>query len=415
MTIANANVLFRGLKQPKSFNQQIHIQGGDPEDKLLRRARAKIRRRLRDEFSAMPALLKNPEIRSALFENRDSEFKEAAHSQAGLNIRFLTQGSFAYGTLIRPAQPNCQEIDLDDGVYFPMRFVNGRPLYSSEGLFLIVERALGPLLEAEGWTLSLNRKATCVRVILLGANAHIDLPLFAVEETDFSEVLKRFENRTGQTFTEAKNINSILAKNARDVRLLAPSILLAHREEDWVVSDPKTIEDWFNDSLERYGPVLRRLCRYAKAWRDETWSNCELSSIALMAVCVDELAKANQRPADDRDDLLLLEVAKALPIRIRQGHIVWRNGEPPLDAKWTPEQREAYAFAAEAFYDNLFRALNRNYDRDRVVAILREALGNRFPNAPEAVKVAAAAQTAAVLDTKASKVAMPVVGNSVSA
>src|SRR5512145_541463 len=144
MTTANANALFQGLKIKPSFLKVIAIQPGDPEAVMLMKARSEIRRTLRAAFSDMKPMLVRKDFQESLLRNRGMDFQKAAKAIGGLDIRFLTQGSYAYQTLNRPAQPHCQEIDLDDGIYIPMPFVNGRPLFSSDGLFAVIEQALAP-------------------------------------------------------------------------------------------------------------------------------------------------------------------------------------------------------------------------------------------------------------------------------
>ncbi|MEO9706596.1 MAG: CBASS cGAMP synthase [Nitratireductor sp.] len=379
----------------------------------MREARTKIRAQLRGAFGALRNYVSDADVRGKLFEKRDYQFINKAESLRELDVRFLTQGSFAYGTLIRPARRWAQEIDLDDGIYVPMPFVDGRPVFSSEGLFEIMQRALEPLVTREGW--KFKRKNTCIRITLVGKGAHIDLPLFAVDDTSFRRLAEMFERQTETTFGKSANLNDTLDTIAKSVRLGSGQILLADREEDWRPSDPKAIHDWFIANVTRYGKVLRRLSRYAKAWRDDKWDDAAFSSLALMVLCVEALAALGERPSEDRDDLLLLAVAEHLPERIRRGSISWREGERACDDEWSPEWREELAKAAESFRDDVKAALYDTFHSDVVIQKLRRALSDRIPNAPEAVVIAAAAQTAAVLETKAETVPMPRVGSSVSA
>lgn len=412
MTTANANALFQGLKIKPSFLKVIAIQPGDPEAVTLMKARSEIRRTLRAAFSDLKPMLVRKDFQESLLRNRGMDFQKVAKAIGGLDIRFLTQGSYAYQTLNRPAQPHCQEIDLDDGIYIPMPFVNGRPLFSSDGLFAVIEQALAPLVKAKGWTF--KRKDTCVRVCLTGKRAHIDLPLFAVETAAFGRLSELYEGQIGESFRESKSLNEAFDRGARKIRLGQGQILLADRQEDWRPSDPKAIHDWFQDQVERYGPVLRRVCRYLKAWRDETWESCCLSSLCLMVACVDALAELGDEPADDRDDLLALHVATGLPAKLRAGEITWREGEAALDVDWTRDHREELVKAAKALANAMHSALHGNYNPEAVVGHLRSSFGNRFPDAPESVQFKSLNQTKAILEARPAKVAMPLVGTSVS-
>jgi hypothetical protein len=414
MTRANANALFKGLKSKPSFTNVITIRPGDPEDSMLMDARKILRASIRASFAHFRPSLLTEEMRGSLFERRDYQFQAAAKAMTSVDVRFLTQGSHAYGTLNRPAHPPHQEIDLDDGVYVPMPFVGGRPLFSSEGLFRVVEGAMRPVVQANGW--SFKRKDTCIRVSLIGKGGHIDLPLFAVEESDFRNLSAIYEQQTGLTFKTTKaRLNETLDTSARNIRLREGRILLADREQDWRPSDPKAIHDWFVDQVKRFGRVLRRQCRYMKAWRDETWSSCSISSLALMVACVDAFAGLNSQPAEDRDDLMFLHVASTLADKFSSGGIAWRPGESSLDGSWSPEERQEYVQKVTHLATEIDAALNGTYNSHIVVNHLRAAFGSRFPEAPESVTVNAASQTAAVLQNKPATVSMPLVGSSVSA
>jgi hypothetical protein len=83
------------------------------------------------------------------------------------------------------------------------------------------------------------------------------------------------------------------AKAERDYDLDPNHVHLAIRdgEEAWRKSDPKIVENWFNDACTRIGPHLRKICRIIKGWRDAQWPEKGPSSISLMAAIVDILDK----------------------------------------------------------------------------------------------------------------------------
>tara|TARA_R110000787_G_C13435604_1_gene445922 strand:- start:2496 stop:3740 length:1245 start_codon:yes stop_codon:yes gene_type:complete len=413
MTLANANPLFQGIFRPPSFNQTIYIKRGDDEDRLLRDARTKIRRALRTAFSQFAKFVADQDNRQLLLEDRSAEVAKSARGIESLDVRFLTQGSHAYGTLIRPGYVG-QEIDLDDGVYVPMPFLNGQPAFSSKGLFALIERALSPLVEAEGWTF--KRKRTCIRIILTGLGAHIDLPLYAVDQGEFTDLRDRFRNTFGTSFRKADGLARLLQEDqaGRSIRLSGNGLLLAHRDLDWYASDPQGLHDWFEGQVDIFGEVLRRLSRYGKAWRDVTLGKCDLSSLALMVIACETLEELGDAPSDNRDDEIVLAFANALPSKIRQGGLVWREGEDPLDEDWSSAKREEYAAAADAFAEEVQAALNTTYHGKIVVDHLRSVFGERFPNTPDAVKFGASNQAATILSTAPSKQPSPDVGTSTS-
>lgn len=412
-TLANANTLFQGLKVKPSFSKSIHIRHGDAEDVYLRSVRKKIRKSLREAFSNLQMALYDSHLRSQLMFGRDDTFLREAKLQDSFSVSFLTQGSHAYNTLIRPEQKTVQEIDLDDGVYFPVPFINNRPMFSSKGLFLVLEKALENLIETEGWKVG-KRKNTCYRIKLPHYHAHIDLPIFAVKKEEFQRIQNQLKNRLGDRFnTIIQDLDNHFMTDSRDLRLKNNQILLAHREKDWIESDPKEVQDWFEKEVQIYGPVLKRLCRYLKAWRDYSWANSSMTSLALMTMCINSLGEINSRPSENRDDLLLLEVIKLIPKQIRIGNIVWKEGTPALDDGWD-EDREEYAIAMEKFANEMSLALNNTRHKDLVVKKLQSIFGNRIPNHPDAVIISPSLQISAILETKASSVSLPSVGTSIS-
>lgn len=105
--------------------------------------------------------------------------------------RFRTQGSWAYKTCVQPPFSPPQEIDWDFGVYLPVTVWedNGPPHKMAQAYFVLVEGILKELCRQKGWTLD-SGKSTCIRVQV--ANwAHIDIPLYAAPEREFSKILEK--------------------------------------------------------------------------------------------------------------------------------------------------------------------------------------------------------------------------------
>ena len=93
------------------------------------------------------------ELRAARTKVRQclrAEFVKASKADIGFTVRprFFTQGSFAYRTINDPAWTPPQQMDLDDGTYLPMTFVQGaKPSVAAAAFFTIVDRALRPAEE----------------------------------------------------------------------------------------------------------------------------------------------------------------------------------------------------------------------------------------------------------------------------
>jgi hypothetical protein len=79
---------------------------------------------------------------------------------------------------------------------------------------------------------------------------------------------------------------------------LADKVLLAHRECNWMPSDPRPVKEWFLGEVEAKGEQFRRVVRYLKAFRDWRWSSGGPASILLMAAAAPLFEKR-----DRRDDL----------------------------------------------------------------------------------------------------------------
>ena len=93
--------------------------------------------------------------------------RQGQQGHVGFTVRprFFTQGSFAYKTINDPAWTPPQQMDLDDGTYLPMTFVQGaKPSVAAAAFFKIVDRALQALAKAEGWIFV--KKPTCARLII---------------------------------------------------------------------------------------------------------------------------------------------------------------------------------------------------------------------------------------------------------
>src|SRR3546814_12440301 len=86
-------------------------------------------------------------------------------SRPSIMPKFFTQGSFAYDLLVDPCHKPPQQLDLDDGMYVRVDYLeNGQPALVAKTLFALVEDALRPLCRARGWILDTS-KLTCVREI----------------------------------------------------------------------------------------------------------------------------------------------------------------------------------------------------------------------------------------------------------
>ncbi|HIH2748581.1 hypothetical protein L3V59_40040 [Burkholderia aenigmatica] len=339
-------------------------------------------------------------VRICLRENLMQVLRDRGYSGPTVRPRFFTQGSWAYKTLNAPAQ-HPQQADVDDGAYLPLSFVSqtDKPSVASAIFFAAAEEALRPLVWARGWTL-ITHKPTCIR-IEISAFAHVDIPLYAIPDKEFETLQKAALNQYGYIA-----LDSAISVAERDAWTALPRdhVLLAHREDDWVKSDPRPVKDWFLDEVERHGEQFRRVVRYLKAFRDWQWVSGGPSSILLMAASASIFDSR-----DRRDDLALLDLADKLPSVLRDGV------SNPVDAGESLTNRLGFEGVDEAarkieLFETFLRGALGCNSSGQACAWMVQQFGPRFPNAPSRVKVASVA--AAVLATPASAVASPLVGRS---
>ena len=265
-----------------------NLELGAWEHVVLREARKTIRARLKQRFS------------------------EVSGEKLGTVVvpRFYTQGSYAYKTINNPAHVPPQQMDLDDGCYLPLTFVKEeKPSKAASAFFEVVDAALEELAAEQGWTFV--QRPTCARLVI-SKNAHIDVPLYAIPDKEFLTLEKAVEAR------RIVAADSLRLSVDRWDALPSNHVLLAHRDDDWVKSDPRKIHSWFVGAVELYGERLRRVCRFLKAWRDfHAPALNSLSSIVLMACAWRAFEELGRRNIPNRDDLALLEVVNRMPGYLR--------------------------------------------------------------------------------------------------
>ncbi|PIO97033.1 CBASS cGAMP synthase [Pleomorphomonas carboxyditropha] len=368
----NAHRVFTGPADADHFLAALTLEPAT--EQLLRAARETCREAIRSGLRTWSTILQ----KSMLFEAAQVNI-----APASLKPKFKMQGSFAYRTLNRPAHTPPQEIDLDDGVFVPVSFLNdnGRahPALISSGYFQAVEATLIPVCQEKGWTL-VTDKPSCVRVEL-NDEAHIDFALYAIPDDEFGQLIETEALAKAMNAQDRALLNEQI-ELAEDLYrgLREDQIMLAHRKEGWKPSDPRKLEDWFRAALRTHGEQLRRVCRYLKGWRDHHWEACRLSSIALMSCVITTYDEAAAKPADDRDDLALLAVADRLP-NLLQGRIVNPVVDDQyLDEGWEEEDRTRFVNEAQALRDRLHEAIVDTDSAPRALASLVSAFGDRLPD-----------------------------------
>ncbi|MNL02789.1 Cyclic AMP-GMP synthase [compost metagenome] len=330
-------------------------------------------------------------VRAALREGIPKKYAELGLPGKAPQPRFFTQGSWAYKTLNAPCQPP-QEADIDDGCYLPMTFVTQqtkRPSVAAEAFFRIAEDALAPLVKAKSWRFG-GVKPTCIR-IHISTSAHIDVPLYAIPDDEFEKLKKSMA-------LEARAMDSATLNDSIDRWDTLPldQVLLAHRDENWMPSDPRPLNDWFIDQVEVQGRQLRRVIRYLKAFRDHQWKSGGPASVLLMAAAVPLFQQEI-----GRDDLSLLNVAKGIPRALRTGVSHPTDESESLTDRLRKaglaEGRDLVEEAAMKFdqFASVLEATLAASDAVQGVIWMRGQFGHRFPNRPDRVKISVAATSVA--------------------
>jgi len=213
--------------------------------------------------------------------------------------------------------------------------------------------------------------------------------------------------------SRAMDSASLLA-GPRDLRLDPGEIYVAHRTKGWEQSDPLELEDWFVTAAARHAgwTDLKRITRYLKAWRDQRWDACSLSSIVLMVCAVQALNEANTPPVPGRDDDGLLVVVRALADKLGG------NIENPvvegrsLNDHWTATDRNHFQLSARAFREELDTALNNETSAGGVLGRILKLFGPRVPD--DVSLVAPLAMIEAVRSTASTPAPSPRVGSQTS-
>lgn len=397
----------RAFDNSSGESYRTNLSPVDHEIDELRDARDSIRSCLKEAFLDWEQRISA----KVLFEDAAVAALSARRGFPTLVPKFRGQGSYVYATLNQPTHNPPQEMDFDDGMFLPTSYVvDGRykhPVIASIGYFTLVESALEPLCREKGWTLNPERKRpSCVRISLNNGRSHLDIALYAIPDDEYYTLVEKAATSSGSGADNELAFESVYKTISYD------QIMLAHRDEGWKISDPRKLEDWFVSAVKAHGEQLRRVCRYLKGWRDNSWTTCRLSSIALMASVV-RFFDDSDLDFVGRDDHALQAVAASLPAylsNIIPNPVI----DGRLDEGWDdPEDpcRQEFVDRAQSLRSALDAALSQS-SRDIASAKLQEIFGVHFPSdaslltedGPSAnVNAAAAASSAAVLGISVSE------------
>ncbi|WP_316159625.1 CBASS cGAMP synthase [Bradyrhizobium sp. SZCCHNRI3042] len=381
MALLNLHRVFTEAATKTDFLSQLTVP--ERREQKLRNARDAIRDTLRVGFSEWQLVAERRVIMEA------SAVRKGV-PEPKLRPKFRMQGSAsqAYRTLNDPAHPP-QQIDYDDGVYLPVSFLaeTGNPVIAASGYYQLVEKLLQPLVDKRGWSIDTTTKK-CVRIVL-DDHAHIDLPLYAMPDQEFTQLAEdvALAKRVDRSmFLESATLDDEVYERLREDELR-----LALREGEWIPSDPRLLENWFKQAVADFGPQVRRVSRYLKGWRDFVWiGECRLSSIIIMKCVVDAFDELRGTVPDNRDDIAVLEVASRLD-RYFAGDIPNPVLDMSLNDHWSPQDRADFRQRATELHQRLRDAVRGSDSPSQALATLARAFGPRIPQTVALVSVTAEA------------------------
>jgi hypothetical protein len=283
-------------------------------------------------------------------------------------------------------------------VYLPLSFLKGapKPSIAADQFFKVVDTALNDLAGKHGW--KFIKKPTCARLEISDI-AHVDTPMYAIPDEEFLRLEKAAVASFAESLTtdDAQELEFMRAKSDTWRALPADKVMLAHREKDWVQSDPRKIHSWFTDQVDLFGERFLRVCRYLKAWRDQHSALNSVSSIALMACAVKVYQDIDTRFLPARDDEAFAFVAARLPDLFRSGIENPTSSAVPkerLDRDITDADRKQIIAHCQTLKDRLAAVLNNCMNATIAVSTMRELLGERVPLRDDLVVIKAAAAAA---------------------
>jgi hypothetical protein len=335
---------------------------------------------------------------------------EAGVAAEHASPQFRFQGSSVYKTQNAPAFVPDQQVDVDMGVYLSAAFLdtagsqgaNGKRLPAAslaKTYFSTVDQLLKELCEEKGWKYAeaKKQKDTCCRIDLspAGVHAHIDVPLYAAPNEQFSRALTKsvaFAMDHGMIFEAARyDWSQDLDDTGWDE---LDTVVMAKRTGEWEESDIQVVILHFRNASARIGHpfILRRMWRFVKAWRDQTWRNGGGPSSILLMECVVRVVEADGHAAEElfqsgRDDKLLRHIFGSLHRQLLDDVSVQWGSEPEDLNPANPETRLSWAMSAQACATAFERAItDAALTVGQAISVIREKFGGRISTDEDLVK-----------------------------
>lgn len=202
--------------------------------------------------------------------------------RSGYPTRSWLQGSYKFGTQVRPVRRN-EQYDIDLGMYVVWEGEPEDGNFSPCELKNMIQAGLEEYCRLNPEATKVDPpKSRCSRIHFHG-NFHIDVPVYHLDET-------------------------------RDKRSLATD------DDTWESKDPKAFYVWFRDLFDdNTRAQARRLIRYFKAWAALKFKDLEQRpSSVLLTVLVSEALSVTRMPKLYVDDDLLARIISTVLARVEQ-------------------------------------------------------------------------------------------------
>lgn len=243
--------------------------------------------------------------------------------RSGYPMRTWLQGSYKFGTQVRPAR-YADEFDIDLGIYYQWQGVAQDGAYGPDELKTMIQESLCGYDEESVIEVVAPPKERCSRIRFEGS-FHIDVPGYHLDPD-------------------------------RDARMLATET------NGWEDSDPKALYQWFVGKFDDQKRIkARRHIRYLKIWAGLKFANDgDRPSSTLLTVLV---AEAIELLSDDElsgDDAALTAVLRAIVIRLDADRMVPNpaiDGNEDLAQRLSDEAFGAFTQKLGRFLDTAEAAL----------------------------------------------------------
>ena len=289
---------------------------------------------------------------NALADHLTSDLEE----RSGHRIRTWLQGSYKFGTQVRPARKG-DEFDIDLGVFFQWKGEPEEGDHEPDELKDMVQRSLESYSDDGVIEVVSPPRSRCSRIRYEG-DFHIDVPSYHLDPD-------------------------------RDARMLATE------DDGWEDSDPKALFLWFRDRFDDHRRAkARRQIRYVKRWatlkyRDSDGRPSSTLLTVLVAEALDELSDDDLASDDDA----LLAVLEVVLDRLEGDREVHNpaNDDEVLSDRLNDDELDEFTDELRRFRDTAQGAL----DCENIVAAAdkwSEAFEHFFP-LPDEEELAKAAES----------------------